>query len=275
MELLKFMRDWRFVASLKPRAQATGSSDAPIFVSEHWVESVDASRFLVPSSRLSPALALRACLVAMLCWFSALAPAQNVVVKGETVYTMAGAPIVDGVVVITDGKIAAIGVAAETPIPGGYKELSAKYVVPGLIDARTSAGLTGIFNTHHDQDQLEESEPLQPQLRAVDAFNAREELIDWIRSFGITTIHTGHAPGEAISGQTMIVKLGGTTVDDNVLNDCATIAATISPMAHKSDGKSPGTRGKLAALLRQELVRAREYVRMAKAQSTTSPRRAT
>lgn len=202
-----------------------------------------------------------ALLVSMFC--VAGTTAQNLVIKAESLHTMNGPAIVDGVVVIKDGKIAAVGPATEIDIPDNYRTLSAAVATPGLIDARATVGLTGIYNTDHDQDQLESSEPLQPQLRAIDAFNGRDELVDWVRSFGVTTVHTGHAPGEVISGQTMIIKLRGDEVGDNVLNPCATIAATISPQAHKRNGKSPGTRGKLASLLRQELIKAQEYLRKA------------
>ena len=58
---------------------------------------------------------------------------------------------------------------------------------------------------------------MQPELRAIDAYNARERLVEWVRSFGVTTIHTGHAPGETISGQTMITKTFGNTIDDVTL----------------------------------------------------------
>ena len=40
--------------------------------------------------------------------------------------------------------------------------------------------------------QLETSTAIQPELRAVDAYNAREPLVEWLRSHGVTTIHTGH-----------------------------------------------------------------------------------
>ena len=60
-------------------------------------------------------------------------PAQ-IAVQGETVYTMAGTPIQQGVVVITDGKISAVGPAAKTPIPAGAQVLKARVVTPGLID---------------------------------------------------------------------------------------------------------------------------------------------
>ena len=47
---------------------------------------------------------------------------------------------------------------------------------------------------------------MQPELRAIDAYNWKERLVEWVRGFGVTTVHTGHSPGELISGQTCIVK---------------------------------------------------------------------
>ena len=75
----------------------------------------------------------------------------------------------------------------------------------------------------------------QPELRAIDAYNPREELVAWVRSFGVTTIHTGHAPGELVSGQTMVVKTFGDTIDEVIVVPFATIAATLSPKAQKKE----------------------------------------
>ncbi len=186
--------------------------------------------------------------------------AAQVAVRGKTIHTMAGAPIQDGIVVIQDGKISAIGRADQISIPEGFKILEAEVVTPGLIDAHSTVGLAGILNTPHDQDQLESSAPIQPELRAIDAFNPADPLIEWIRSFGVTTIHTGHAPGELVSGQMLIAKTRGETVDDAVLVPGKAIAATLTTAAHKEGGKSPGTRGKSVAMLRAELIKAREYL---------------
>ncbi|MDG2223638.1 MAG: amidohydrolase family protein [Rubripirellula sp.] len=183
----------------------------------------------------------------------------QVAIHGETIYTMAGDPIKDGVVVVRDGKISAIGRADAIKIPEGFRLLNAKIVTPGLVDAHTSVGLSGMFNQEEDQDQFDRSEPIQPELRAVDAYNSQEDLIAWVRSFGVTTIHTGHAPGELISGQTMIVKTTGTTVEEAALFEARAVAATLSSLARKSDSKSPGTRGKMVSMLRSELIRAQEY----------------
>ena len=184
----------------------------------------------------------------------------QIAVQGESIYTMAGPPLKNGVVLINAGKITQIGPASQIEIPAGYEILKAKIVTPGLIDAHATAGLTGINNQSHDQDHLDRGNPIQPQLRALDAFNIHEDLIGYLRGFGITTIHTGHSSGELVSGQTMIIKTVGDTVDQAVVRETAAVVATMGSSAMRREG-SPGTRGKQMAMLRQELIKAQEYTR--------------
>jgi imidazolonepropionase-like amidohydrolase len=187
--------------------------------------------------------------------------AAQLAVRGETVYTMAGAPIKDGVVLVRGGKIERTGPAASVAVPAGYRTVSARVVTPGLIDARSVVGLSGYLNQPHDQMQLERSAPIQPELRAIDAYDARERLVEWLRGFGVTTVHTGHGPGSLISGQTMIVKTTGETVDEAVVVPSAMIAATLGESARADGGRAPGTVSKMVAMLRAELLRAQEYDR--------------
>ncbi|NOX60060.1 MAG: amidohydrolase family protein [Planctomycetes bacterium] len=188
----------------------------------------------------------------------------QVAVRGKTVYTMEGDPITDGVVVIKDGRISAVGSADAVVIPDGFRVLDAEVVTPGLIDAHATVGLTGIMNQKQDQDQFERSKPIQPELRAIDAYNAHDPLVAWVRKFGVTTVHTGHAPGELISGQTMIVKTRGNTVEQALIKQTATIAVTLAESARKSGDKSPGSRGKMMAMLRGALVEAQNYTQKRK-----------
>lgn len=190
--------------------------------------------------------------------FSPASVSAQIAVQAETVWTMAGEPITNGVVLINNGKIEAVGTASQIKIPANYKILSAKVVTPGLIDAHTVIGLNGYMNQPQDQMALDGSAPIQPELRALDAYNPEEKLIEWVRSFGVTTIHTGHQPGSLIAGQTMIIKTIGKTVDEAVIVPMAMIAGTLGESALGSQGKSPGTRGKQAAMLRAELIRAQE-----------------
>lgn len=192
--------------------------------------------------------------------FATEATAQQVAVKGETVYTMNGDPITNGVVLIEDGKITRVGSASDVSVPGNFEVHEAKVVTPGLIDARSVVGLAGYYNEDHDQDQLETTNAVQPELRAFDAYNAREFLVGFLRSEGMTTIHTGHGPGALISGQTMIVKTAGNNVEDALLDNSTMIAITLGS-GISGAFSTPGTRSKAVAMLRQELIRAQDYAK--------------
>ncbi len=182
----------------------------------------------------------------------------QIAVKGEIVYTMDGDPIENGVVLINDGKIERVGSASRVRIPSDYEVHEAKIVTPGMIDARTVVGLAGYYNQEHDQDILETSNAVQPELRAMDAYNAQEFLVEFVNNKGITTIHTGHGPGAVMSGQTMIVKTTGSTLDEALVDSTTMIAITLGPGV-RSNFDSPGTRSKSVAVLRQELIGAKDY----------------
>ena len=134
--------------------------------------------------------------------------AETIFVFGEEIHLVTKPVIRNGVVVITDGKIQAVGPAAMVGDHKADRVIRTSVVVPGFVDARATVGLTGQFNHEHDQDHLDTSEAMQPELRAIDAYNWKERLVEWVRGFGVTTVHTGHSPGELISGQTCIREDG-------------------------------------------------------------------
>lgn len=198
----------------------------------------------------------------LVCLAFATAPVflhAQLAVRGDKVYTMSGAPIADGVVLVRGGKIERAGPASQVSIPSDYKLLRAKVVTPGLVDAHSTVGLSGYLNQPHDQDMLEKSAPIQPELRAIDAYDGRDRLVGYLRGFGVTTIHTGHGPGALISGQTMIAKTAYDNVDRAVIVPLAMVAATLGEGARAEAGKSPGTRAKMIAMLREEFIKAQEY----------------
>jgi len=220
-------------------------------------------RALVTSSSSSRVPALAAAGVALALVAATARPAAaagDLVVKGGVVHTLASEPIRDGVVVVRDGRIVAVGPAATTPVPAGVRVVEAAVVTPGLVDAHSVVGLAGYLNQKQDQDQLETSEPIQPELRAIDAYDARERLVEWLRGFGVTTLHTGHAPGALISGQTLVAKTRGATEEEAVFVPSAMVACTLGDGAVTGEkGKSPGTRSKAVALLRAKLIEAQGY----------------
>lgn len=195
--------------------------------------------------------------------FAATASMQQVqaqyAIKADLVYTMAGVPLKNGVVLIKDGKIDAVGPANTVQVPQNYKVYTAKVVTPGLVDAHTSVGLAGIYNVPSDQQELERTSPVQPELRAIDSYNPNEDLITWVRNYGTTTINTGHAPGALVSGQTMIVK----TSPDGfkaILDTTSMVAFTIGASVG-NNYSSPKTTAKGMAMLRSELQAAQVYTK--------------
>lgn len=183
----------------------------------------------------------------------------QVAVKAKTLHTMAGPPVESGLVLIgADGKVEYAGPATGRPVPAGYAVHECAVATPGLVDVRSTVGLTGIFNVPHDQDMLDRSAVIQPQLRAIDAYNPRERLVSYVRSFGVTTVHTGHAPGALISGQTLIAKTRGDTIGESVIVPAKAVVATIGPMAQRGDG--PGTRARMMEMMRNEFFKARRHL---------------
>ena len=194
----------------------------------------------------------------------AVPAAAQVAVRAGTLHTVSGAPIENAVVIAgADGRIEWVGPAAEANIPDGVDVLEAAVVTPGLVDARSVVGLSGALNSNvgpvRDQDQLERSSPLQPDLRAIDAYDANETLVEWVRSYGVTTLHTGHGPGALVSGQTMIAKTRGRNVEQATLMPVRMLAATLGN-AVSSNFQSPGTSAKGIAMLRSALHGAQAYL---------------
>ena len=187
---------------------------------------------------------------------SATAVKAQLAIKAETIYTVSGSPIRNGVVLIKNGKIENVGTGLA--IPAGYKIYETKVLTPGLVDARTLVGISGALNISTDQDQLDKTSPIQPALRAIDAYNPDETLVKVVRDYGITTIHTGHGIGALVSGQTMIAKTKKGTVETVTIQPLCMLAMTLGPSV-SGNFSSPGTKAKQMAMIRTELLKAQAY----------------
>ncbi len=187
---------------------------------------------------------------------SATAVKAQLAIKAETIYTVSGSPIRNGVVLIKNGKIENVGTGLA--IPAGYKIYETKVLTPGLVDARTLVGISGALNIPTDQDQLDKTSPIQPALRAIDAYNPDETLVKVVRDYGITTIHTGHGIGALVSGQTMIAKTKKGTVETVTIQPLCMLAMTLGPSV-SGNFSSPGTKAKQMAMIRTELLKAQAY----------------
>ncbi|MGZ8538299.1 MAG: amidohydrolase family protein [Flavisolibacter sp.] len=207
---------------------------------------------------------LRSILFSIIC-FSVIVTAAQIAIKADTIHTMAGQKIINGVVLVKDGKIEAVGTGIA--IPSNYQVYTTKVVTPGLIDVRSTVGFSGAMNTPADQNQLEKSSPLQPDLRAIDAYDPEDKLVDHLKKNGITTMHTGHGLGALVSGQTMIVKTRKGLTDEVTVKPLSMLAMTIGPGV-SGNYASPGTKSKQIAMLRTELLKTQAAMKTASKDST-------
>jgi imidazolonepropionase-like amidohydrolase len=187
---------------------------------------------------------------------------KRYVVRAARVHTVSSGTIKDGVILVEDGKIKAVGSRDKVEVPAGVPELTAAVVTPGLIDAHSVVGLAGALNVIADQDQDEVSDPNQADLRALDGFNPREGLLEFLRSQGVTVIHAVPGRANVIAGQTGIFRTAGNTAEAMALRTPAGILINLGEIPKASyPGKVPTTRMGTAALVRSALAKARDYQR--------------
>jgi imidazolonepropionase-like amidohydrolase len=215
-------------------------------------------------------VALPLILLAPLAPADAPAADRPVVFRGARIHTAAGAPLEDGVLVAHHGKIVAIGPAADTKVPDGAQiiDVRGKVIIPGLVDTHSHIGLWSRPHVPAHQDGNEGSGAVQPGLRALDAINPDDPGIRMATAGGVTTANIMPGSGNVIGGQTVYVKLRGRTVEAMRLTPNGVLgglkmANGENPKRANFDARKqpPATRMKLAALQREQFVKARDYQR--------------
>jgi imidazolonepropionase-like amidohydrolase len=145
-------------------------------------------------------------------------------IKGGKVFTLAGAPIENGTVLIRDGKIVAVGANIAIPADAKVIDATGLEVYPGMFDAVTQIGLAEISQVSATMDVVELGN-YNPELIAATAVNPASAYIPVTRANGITAVIA--APGTAgfdsqsgglITGQASAFNLAGWTMDDMQLN---------------------------------------------------------
>ncbi len=199
------------------------------------------------------------------------AQAAPVAFVGARIIPVSGPELTDGVLIINDGEIIAVGSREATRIPRDAEliELSADQVVmPGIVDTHSHIGeIAG----------ADRSGPIQPGVRVVDSINVRSSGFKRALAGGITTVNVMPGSGHLISGQTIYLKLReANTIGDLLILDGNGQPAGGLKMANGTnsmrDAPFPGTRAKSAALVRQHYIRAQEYRdRIARADADDKP----
>lgn len=184
-------------------------------------------------------------------------------IKNARIFTMAGNQIENGTVVF-DEKIRYIGAdTADFDIDEEY-DAERLYLFPGLIDAHCHAGMFEDSLGFEGDDGNEDSDPITPQMRAIDAINPFDRAFSDARSAGVTTVVTGPGSANPVSGQFAAVKTYGVCIDDMILKAPAAMKFALGEnpkSVYHSKNQTPVTRMGTMALIRETLFKAAEYLK--------------
>lgn len=190
-----------------------------------------------------------------------------IVIKNGYLMTMdKGGDIESGYIIISDGKISDIGdMSLLENVPDGAEIIDANgaVVTPGLIDAHSHIGIWEDSLNFEGADGNEETDPITPHLRAIDAVNPMDKAFSEAAAAGVTTVVTGPGSANPIGGQLLAMKTVGRCIDNMIVKAPIAIKAAFGEnpkTIYNEKGQTPTTRMAIAAQFRDAMYKACEYL---------------
>ena len=183
-------------------------------------------------------------------------------IKNGTLFTMDEKGPVHKDLLIRNGKIAEIGKRIDAAEGMKVYDAEGLYVYPGFIDAHSHIGIAEEKVTPIIDASNENTNPVTPCVRAIDAINPMDSAFHNALAAGITGVMVGPGSANPIGGQFAFIKTCGRCVDDMVVLAPAAIKIAFgeNPMSNYGlNGNMPSTRMGTASLIREEFFLARQY----------------
>lgn len=201
------------------------------------------------------------------------ASSKKIAVFAGRLHTVGKGTFENGVVLLDDGKIAYAGSREGFELPADAAVLTAAVVTPGLIDPLATVPLSGEYNVSADQDADEKSDPVQAELRVLDAFHPNEPLLRYLLEQGITVVHATPGRANVLAGLTGVFHTHGRTADAMAIRFPQAMMLNLGVVPKEAyPGRRPGTRMGTAALIRGAFIEATEYQRKIKGAKDESAR---
>lgn len=191
----------------------------------------------------------------------------TIVLRGGKLLTITHGVIENGMLVMENGKIAAVGPAGSTSIPHGAKviDVTGMTVYPGLIDSETHLGLTEIEADRMTNDLVELSDEIMPHMHVYDAFHAETAVIPVTRINGVTNAIVAPASQDTLPGQDSFIQLAGKSSEEMLLVRDIAMPLNFTGKQRRNESfqnsKYPSTRMGMASQLRQSFLDAQDYER--------------
>ncbi len=177
------------------------------------------------------------------------------------IMTMEDLIIDNGYVKIENGKFVEIAEGTPEKISDGDIDAKGKTLLPGFIDAHTHLGIIEDGLGFEGDDCNEETDPVTPHLRSIDAINPFDKCFEEAYEAGITTVLSSPGSANTICGQIVAIKTYGRRIDDMVVKNVAMkFALGENPKTVYNDkNETPVTRMATVALIREALYKAKKY----------------
>lgn len=187
-------------------------------------------------------------------------------IKNAHVITMEETDYENGYILIENEKIAALGDMSSLSINEAdceeVHDAKGAFALPGFIDAHCHIGLWEEGAGEEGADGNESGEQILPQIRAIDGVNPADLAFREAQEGGVTTVVTGPGSGCVIGGQFAALKTRGKYIEQMLIKEPVALKTALGENPKKdAGGKFPATRMGIAALLRETLFLAKEYVR--------------
>ena len=171
--------------------------------------------------------------------------------------------IIEGDILIENGKITQIGKDIVVPLDIEVIDANNNLVFPGFIDAHTHLGLWEDGMGFEGADGNEETDPITPHLNPIDGINPMERSFEEARNGGITSVCSTPGSANVMGGQCIAIKTVGRRIDKMVIKNpvASKIAFGENPKScYGQEEKAPQTRMAIAAMLRETLREAQQYL---------------
>lgn len=181
-------------------------------------------------------------------------------VEAEKIYTVSQGTVENGKILIRGGRIVRIG--RNVDVPGNTPVIKAAVVIPGLIDIHTHLGVYSLPMVEENSDGNEMTNPITPQVHALDSFNFDDPALKVGLAGGVTTIISRPGSGNVIGGTSVAVKLKNAAPEDMVIREICDLKMAIegNPVGVYGDRKQmPSTLMGVYHLARQAFVDAQAY----------------
>ncbi|MCQ5122218.1 amidohydrolase [Massilicoli timonensis] len=182
-------------------------------------------------------------------------------IQNGNVFTMEkpGCEVMD--ILVDAGKIIEMGKHLAVTGDATIIDASGKNIYPGFIDAHCHLGMEETAIGFEGNDVNEMSDPITPQMRAIDALNPMDETLQNAYAGGVTTVCSGPGSANVIGGTFCVYKTYGTCIDEMIVKYPAAMKCAFgeNPKRVYAQKDRIKTRMNTAALLRETLFKAKEY----------------